>query len=95
MPGSYTADEQAAAVLVGGIADGPTKIKAGSTTSAAGATTTVAVTHGLGNTPDFCLAQADKALTSSIAWAADATTLTFTIISATAITITYITGYTA
>ena len=97
MGGSYTADEQAAAVLLGLIADGPTKITAGVTTitSTTTAVTTTAVAHGLGSTPDFCLAQVSKADAAAPAWSSDSTTLTFTISSVTGITVSYIAGYTA
>lgn len=92
---SYTADHQSAAVMMGGIADGPTKVKAGVAASTSTATTTVAVTHGLGSTPDFCLAQSSKADVAAPAWSSNATTLTFTVTSATSFTISYIAGYTA
>ena len=95
MGGSYTADEQSAATLAGLIADGPTKITAGVAASGGTATTTVAITHGLGSTPDFCLAQKDKADIIAPSWAADTTTLTITVTSATSFTVSYITGYTA
>ena len=95
MGGSYTSDEQSAAKLAGLIADSPTKLTAGVAASTATATTTVAVTHGLGSTPDFVLAQRDKADAAAIAWSSDSTTLTFTVTSATSWTISYIAGYTA
>ena len=99
MGGSYTADEQSAATLAGLIADGPTKITAGVTAaqSATTATTTALVTHGLGSTPDFVLAQSSKADVAAVAWAENATTgvITFTVTSATAFSISYIAGYTA
>lgn len=95
MGGSYTADEQSAAKLAGLIADSPTKITAGVAASTSTATTTVAVTHGLGSTPDFCLAQSSKADVAAPAWSSNATTLTFTVTSATSYTISYIVGYTA
>ena len=95
MGGSYTADEQSAAKLAGLLADAPGKITAGVAASTATATTTVAVTHGLGSTPDFGLAQSSKADIAAVAWSSDATTLTFTVTSATSFTISYITGYTA
>ena len=95
MAGSYTADEQSAAKLAGLIADSPTKLTAGIAASTATATTTVAVTHGLGAAPDFCLAQSSKADAAAVAWSADSTTLTFTVTSATSYTISYVTGYTA
>jgi hypothetical protein len=97
MGGSYTNDEQAAAVLAGGIADTAALIKAGmSTAKAAGtATTTAVVAHGLGVAPDFCIAQSSKADVAAVAWAADTTEITFTVTSATAFTISYISGSTA
>ncbi len=97
MGGSYTADEQTAAKLAGAIADKPTDLVAGRTTisSTTTAITTAAVTHGLGGTPDFCLAQVSKADASAVAWAADGTTLTFTITSVTGASVSYIAGYTA
>ena len=95
MGGSYTADEQSAAKIAGLIADSPTKITAGVTTSKATAGTTALVTHGLGSTPDFVIAQSSKADVAAVAWASDTTTLTFTVTSATAFTISYIAGYTA
>lgn len=96
MGGSYTADEQAAAVIAGGIADGPTKVKAGTVTaSSTTAATTSAVTHGLGSTPDFVLATIDNGDAKSLAWAANTTTLTFTFTSSTSALISYIAGYTA
>jgi len=97
MAGSYTADEQSAAKLMAGIADGPTKVTSGVAASTSTATTTVAVTHGLGSTPDFCLAQSSKADVAAVAWAENATTgvVTFTVTSATSFTISYILGYTA
>jgi hypothetical protein len=97
MAGSYTADEQAAAVFAGGIADGPTSIKAGNTTvqSTTTASTTASVTHGLSGTPDFCIAQSNKADVAAVAWSANSTTLTFTVTSATGFIISYIAGYTA
>jgi len=99
MGGSYTADEQTSAVLAGLIADGPTKITAGVTSaqSATTATTTALVTHGLGSTPDFVLAQSSKADVAAVAWAENATTgvITFTVTSATGFSISYIAGYTA
>jgi hypothetical protein len=96
MGGSYTADEQAAAVLAGGIADGPTKLTAGTVTaSSTTAATTSAVTHGLGSTPDFVLGTIDNGDAKSLAWAANTTTLTFTFTSSTSALISYIAGYTA
>ena len=96
MAGSYTADEQSAAKLAGLIADTPSKITAGITTitSTVTSVTTTAVTHGLGSTPDFCLAQVSKADAAAPAWSADGTTLTFTITSVTGVTVSYIAGYT-
>jgi len=93
----FTADEQSAAKLAGLIADTPSKLTGGVTAaqSATTATTTAVVTHGLGSTPDFCLAQSSKADVAAVAWSSDATTLTFTVTSATGFTISYITGYTA
>jgi hypothetical protein len=97
MPGSYTADEQTAAKLAGAIADSPGKLAAGNsaTQSTTTATTTAVVTHGLGSTPDFCIAQRSKADVAAPAWAANSTTLTFTVTSATGFYISYIAGYTA
>jgi len=96
MGGSYTADEQAAAKLVGLIADSPSKLTAGTVTaSSTTAATTSAVTHGLGSTPDFVLATIDNGDAKSLAWAANTTTLTFTFTSSTSALISYIAGYTA
>ena len=96
MGGSYTADEQSAAVLAGLIADGPTKLTAGTVTaSSTTAATTSAVTHGLASTPDFVLASIDNGDAKSLAWAANTTTVTFTFTSSTSAGISYIIGYTA
>ncbi|RLC56607.1 MAG: hypothetical protein DRI30_05580 [Chloroflexi bacterium] len=99
MGGSYTADEQTSSVLAGLIADGPTKITAGviAAQSSTTATTTALVTHGLGNTPDFVLAQLEPNLDGVLSWAENATTgvVTFTVTSGTSFTVTYIMGYTA
>ena len=94
---SYTNDQQAAAKIAGGIADTAAYITSGnSTAKAAGtATTTAVVAHGLGITPDFCIAQSSKADVAAVAWAANTTNLTFTVTSATAFVISYIAGYTA
>lgn len=92
MGGSYTADEQAAAVIAGGIADGPTKIKAGTSAMASSAVTST-VTHGLGATPDFVLLSRGAGATT---WASNSTTLTFTRAATTAASVvSYIIGYTA
>lgn len=95
MGGSYTADEQAAAKLAGLIADSPTKITAGVAASTSTATSVVVVTHGLGSTPDFVLAQKSKADASAVAWTATSTAITFTVTSVTSYTISYIAGYIA
>ena len=97
MPGSYTADEQTAAKLAGLIADKPGYITAGvsAAQSTTTATTTAVITHGLGVTPDFCLAQSSKADVAAPAWSANTTSLTITVTSATGFKISYITGYTA
>ena len=96
MGGSYTADEQAAAVLAGLIADGPTKLTAGTVTaSSTTAATTSAVTHGLASTPDFVLASINNGDAKSLAWAANTTAVTFTFTSSTSAGISYVIGYTA
>jgi len=97
MGGSYTADEQTATKLAGLIADSPGKITAGvvAAQSTTTATTTAVVTHGLGSTPDFCIAQSSKGGATAPSWAANATTLTITVTSATGFTMSYIAGYTA
>jgi hypothetical protein len=95
MGGSYTADEQAAAKLAGLIADSPTKLTAGVAASTGTATTGVDVVHGLGSTPDFCIAQSSKADVAAVAWSSNTTTLSFAVTSATSFTISYIAGYTA
>lgn len=97
MPGSYTADEQAAATLAGLIADGPTEITAGTVTKSTSSTTAV-VTHGLSGTPDFILcsfaSQAGNWL--SIDPTANSTSVTFTInTAATTWSVSYVLGYTA
>ena len=92
MGGSYTADEQAAAVIAGGIADGPTDIKVGTSAMAASAVTST-VAHGLTSTPDFVLLSREAGATT---WASDSTTLTFTRAASTAASVvSYIIGYTA
>ena len=97
MAGSYTADEQTAAKLAGSIADTPGKLIAGVTTITSTTTsiTTTVVTHGLGSTPDFCLAQLSKADANAPAWSADSTSITFTVTSVTGVTVSYIAGYKA
>ncbi len=97
MGGSYTNDEQSAAKLAGLIADTPTKITAGTVTATTTTTTTVAVTHGLGATPDFVIATRDKADVAALAWAEVSTTgiVTFTGTTATSWSVSYIMGVTA
>ncbi len=96
MAGSYTADEQSAAKLAGLIADGPTKLTAGIVTeSTTTATTTAVVTHGLGSTPDFVICSTTQTDVITPTWAANTTSLTFTVTSATGFSISYIAGYTA
>ena len=94
MGGSYTNDEQAAAKIAGGISDTAAYLLSGTVTKATASTTAV-VTHSLGVTPDFCIALSSKTDASSISWAANTTTLTFTRTSATAFTVSYIAGYTS
>ena len=92
---AYTDDMQAAATIAGGIADTAAYITSGNTVSKSTAGTTSIVAHGLGITPDFCIAQSSKADVAAVAWAANTTNLTFTVTSATAFVISYIAGYTA
>lgn len=93
MPGSYTADEQSAASIAGGIADDPTNILAGRATKTT-SSTTVVVAHSMDAAPDFILASATKSF--GVKGTANTTSITFTV--ATAVTsnvISYIAGYTA
>ncbi len=97
MPGSYTADEQSAAVLAGLIADGPTEITAGTVTKTTSSTTAV-VTHGLSGTPDFVLASLSANAGGILAFtpSSNSTSTTFTLNTAQATwSVSYILGYTA
>lgn len=95
MPSAYTADEQSAAKIAGGIADGPSALKVGRVTKATSSTTAV-VAHGLAGTPNFILAtlQADAGgPLNQPGITADSTSVTFTISTAqTAWTVAYVMG---
>jgi hypothetical protein len=95
MGGSYTADEQAAAKLAGLIADGPTKLTAGTASSTGTETTDAIVAHGLGSTPDWVIGQRDKADVIGLSWSANTTNITFVGTTETTWTVSYIAGYSA
>jgi len=99
MGGSYTADEQSAAKIADGIADGPDEVVAGVVTKATSQTTAV-VTHGLSGTPTFVIGslQTDAGTTplNAPAQTANSTSVTFTIATAqTNWSVAYIIGYKA
>jgi hypothetical protein len=90
---SYNKGNQVAAKVFDLVADGTSKVTAGTKIKATSSTTAV-VAHGLGSTPDFILATAEKSI--GVKAAANTTSITFTVTTAaTSNGISYIAGYTA
>ena len=90
---SYNKGNQVAAKVFDAVADSVAHVTSGTDVKATSSTTTVTA-HGLGVTPDFILATAEKSI--GVKAAANTTSITFTVSTAvTSNTISYIAGYTA
>jgi len=90
---SFNKGNQVAAKVFDAIADSVATVTSGTAVKSTSSTTTVTA-HGLGSTPDFILATAEKSI--GVQAAANTTSITFTVSTAvTSNTISYIAGYTA